>query len=100
MSKVETRTYHSRKDWTDESRGLYRRILFEGACLGVDPDIFFPETDGKKLPKEVVKLATDICNGCPVEAECLEWAIENESHGIWGGKTSTERNKIRREREQ
>lgn len=98
MSKVELRANRSSKEWSDESRALYNRILFDGACLDSDPDLFFPETEGKKLPKETIRLATDICDTCSVKAECREWAIENEDHGIWGGLTATERTKIRKER--
>ena len=94
-----SRGQRSSKDWDDDSRALHKRLMLEGACLDVDPDIFFPDTGGKKLPRAKINLAVDICSRCPVIKECLEWALTNEDHGIWGGKTSTERDRLRKERD-
>ncbi len=36
--------------------------------------------------------AKGICLGCPVQRECLEFALRvHEPHGIWGGLTESER---------
>jgi Transcription factor WhiB len=52
------------------------------ACLGADPDLFFPEKDDHKT----VAAAKAICAGCPVRAACYARAVRNgERHGIWGG---------------
>jgi WhiB family redox-sensing transcriptional regulator len=50
------------------------------ACLGVDPELFYPERGGNSVePKKV-------CRGCPVREPCLEFAVtNNERYGIWGG---------------
>ena len=62
------------------------------ACLGTDPDIFFPE--GTVSP-----LAKQICGGCPVKEPCLEYALQNkEKFGIWGGTSERERRRIARQR--
>ena len=38
-----------------------------------------------------------ICRGCPVSAECLEWALETRvRYGIWGGTTERERRRMLR----
>ncbi len=42
--------------------------------------------------------AKNICNRCPHRRECAEWGIKNEAHGIWGGLTIRDRQRIRRER--
>lgn len=43
--------------------------------------------------------AREICDGCPVRAECAEFAIEHgEEFGVWGGLSERERRAIRRER--
>lgn len=64
-------------------------------CLGVEPDLFFPERG------EPTKHAKAVCEGCVVKAECLEFALVNgEKHGIWGGKSERERRRLRRERAQ
>lgn len=41
------------------------------------------------------KWAKQICKGCPVRSQCLQWGLENaESCGIWGGLTARERRAV------
>lgn len=62
-------------------------------CLGVDPDLFFPERGAS------TREAKEVCRGCVVREECLEFAIRHgEKFGIWGGLSERERRRIRRER--
>lgn len=62
-------------------------------CLGVDPDLFFPERGAS------TKEAKAVCRGCVVREECLEHALAvGERHGIWGGLSERERRRIRRQR--
>lgn len=62
-------------------------------CLGVDPDLFFPERGAS------TREAKEVCRGCVVQQECLEYALANgEKFGIWGGLSERERRRIRRER--
>jgi WhiB family redox-sensing transcriptional regulator len=62
-------------------------------CLGVDPDLFFPERGAS------TKEAKEVCRGCVVRDECLEYALSNgEKFGIWGGMSERERRRIRRAR--
>jgi WhiB family transcriptional regulator, redox-sensing transcriptional regulator len=71
----------------------------EAACLNVeDKDIFFPPRD-KTQYRAIADEAKNYCLGpnrnrpCPVRAECLWLAIEDdEQHGIWGGLSHRERN--------
>lgn len=65
----------------------------EGNCLGIDPDFFFPERGAStKEPREV-------CKGCVVRTDCLEYALASgEKFGIWGGKSERERRRIRKKR--
>lgn len=35
--------------------------------------------------------AKQLCEGCPVRAECLQWALDHEEFGVWGGTTEEER---------
>lgn len=65
----------------------------EANCLGVDPDLFFPGQGGS------TREAKEVCRGCPVRLQCLEFAIDNgEKFGIWGGLSERERRKLRRQR--
>ncbi len=50
-------------------------------CLGVDPDLFFPERGAS------TREAKEVCRGCVVR-------------GIWGGLSERERRRIRRQRAQ
>ncbi|MBM3683144.1 MAG: WhiB family transcriptional regulator [Actinobacteria bacterium] len=62
-------------------------------CLGVDPDLFFPERGAS------TREAKEVCRGCVVRESCLEFAITNgEKFGIWGGLSERERRRIRRAR--
>lgn len=67
-------------------------------CLGYDPEWWFPS--GKIYSPADTAAAVDICdNLCPVRRECLDFAIHNGiGHGIYGGKTPEERDKIKRRR--
>lgn len=76
-----------------------RRVLLElrpawqqdGHCAQTDPEAFFPEKGGHALD------AKRVCWTCPVQAECLEYALENdERYGVWGGLSEYERRRIRR----
>ncbi|HSX47902.1 MAG TPA: WhiB family transcriptional regulator [Candidatus Nanoarchaeia archaeon] len=65
----------------------------QGNCLGVDPDLFFPERGAS------TKEAKGVCRGCVVREDCLEYALANgEKFGIWGGMSERERRRIRRSR--
>ena len=62
-------------------------------CMGVDPDLFFPERGGS------TREAKEVCRGCVVREDCLEYALANgEKFGIWGGMSERERRRVRRAR--
>lgn len=42
--------------------------------------------------------AKNICKGCTVKEPCLDYALNNESFGIWGGMSETERQYARMEK--
>lgn len=65
----------------------------KGACQGLDPAIFFPDSE------EASEEAKGICSLCPVRLSCLEHALAfREKDGIWGGTTDKERRRIIRQR--
>ena len=64
----------------------------EGICREVDPELFFPSS-----PNEYTNAkAKAVCAKCPVVAACLEWALDNEHHGVWGGTSPGEREQFRK----
>jgi WhiB family redox-sensing transcriptional regulator len=74
--------------WLTESAWRER-----GACKGLDPQIFYPETD------EEADTAKQVCAQCHVQTACLEYALQfREREGVWGGTTERERRRIVRQR--
>ncbi|GGQ64181.1 WhiB family transcriptional regulator [Streptomyces asoensis] len=72
-------------DWRDQA-----------ACVGEDPEIFFPLSD-VAVPGTEASLARAICRRCAVLGACRAWAIEHgEDDGIWGATTAAQRRVIRR----
>ncbi len=64
-----------------------------GACRGLDPGVFYPETD------EDAEMAKAVCAECDVRLTCLEHALNHrEKQGVWGGATERERRRIIRQR--
>ena len=60
-----------------------------GNCASHPPDTFFP-SDGVG-----VEVARRICDGCPVQDRCLEYALEHRiDHGVWGGASERQRRRI------
>ena len=71
-------------------------VPFDGtqACKSVDPDLFFPEDYDDRL---AVLKAKNICKSCPLNVECLVYAVKDSSlEGIWGATTPNERKNMRR----
>lgn len=70
----------------------------QAACRDEDPELWFPTgTTGPALAQ--IQQAKAICYRCPVERECLEYALATrQGHGVWGGMTDEERSAILRAR--
>lgn len=67
-----------------------------GACLGADPELFFPVSMTGRAIIQIAE-AKAICARCPVRRECLDFARAHEPiDGIWGGTTSQDRQRNRR----
>lgn len=67
--------------------------IADAACRGSDTSVFFPARGEEVLD------AVAVCRGCPVRAECLEYALnERITFGIWGGTSERERRRIRARR--
>jgi hypothetical protein len=62
-------------------------------CAEVDPELFFPE--GRGHGSWDYRTAARLCLLCPLRADCLEAALtRHEEHGMWGGTTPKQRQKI------
>ena len=69
----------------------------EALCRDTDPELFFPiGTTGAALAQ--IEQARAVCRQCPVQADCLDFALTtNQDSGIWGGTSEEERRVLRRE---
>ena len=71
--------------WTDDWAGA-------AACGGSQPDELFVRGADQHRAKRV-------CGACPVQAECLAEALDNQIEwGVWGGMTERERRSLLRRR--
>lgn len=71
----------------------------QAACMSADPELFFPiSSSGPALGQ--VQQAKAICGGCRVQRACLDFAMATgQVHGVWGGTTEEERQRMRRGRQ-
>jgi WhiB family redox-sensing transcriptional regulator len=73
----------SLRRWLEDERPW----AVHAACRDADPALFFAGVEGGDT-----RVAQRICAGCPVNEECLEWALTaGVSYGVWGGTTEQQR---------
>lgn len=71
----------------------------DAACRGYDVDLFFADR-GVGANRDPYREARQVCAGCPVRDECLDYAIElGLRHGFWGGRTERQRRALRGQRD-
>ena len=70
----------------------------DASCRSTDPDLFFPVgTTGDAISQ--IEAAKAVCRTCPVQFECLEFAlVTNQDSGVWGAASEEERRALRKER--
>jgi WhiB family redox-sensing transcriptional regulator len=81
------------------------------ACRHTEPDLFFPvPATGASAAQSPVpspapsqaeqaqaERAKNVCAGCPVRRECLQFALATrQAYGVWGGLELTESDRRRR----
>lgn len=73
----------------------------KSACKDQDTSLFFYEDNERgEIKDKRIAAAKQICDGCSVKTQCLEFALQiKEDYGIWGGLTPEERYTIRRRRQ-
>ena len=66
----------------------------QAACTSIGIDVMYATS------AQGVAIAKAQCFGCPVRAECLAYALDqNEVFGVWGGTDPEERKQLREENE-
>ena len=69
------------------------------ACRSHDPGLFFPIGKTGRAVIEIQR-AKAVCAACPVQTECLTFALEtHQAYGIWGGCDEDERRTLRRQQQ-
>ena len=69
----------------------------KASCRGPQSLDFYPPAHGERRDEKQHReqRAKAICRNCPVNTECLDFAIGGrELHGIWGGTTEVERREL------
>ena len=68
-------------------------------CRQTDLELWFPDRENPAGLIRTINRARNICRSCPVQIECLDYALaNNEKAGIFGGiNFGTTRGKTRRE---
>ena len=64
--------------------------VHRAACQDEDPEIFFPAGSAGPAMRELAA-AKAVCNRCPVQEQCLRWALDSgQGFGTWGGLSEEE----------
>lgn len=61
----------------------------EALCAQTDPELFFPD---KGQPTAAAKR---VCQACDVRAQCLNYALDHDDMGVWGGLSRKERQRLK-----
>lgn len=65
-------------------------------CRDSDPTLFFPVGSTGPAVAQIAA-AKEICGSCPVNEDCLQYALEtNQEAGVWGGYAEDERRRLRK----
>ena len=71
----------------------YDKINWEkAACRGAPTNLFYIVEENRKVLEWIdVGVVRKICLACPIWSKCLEYALQHERDGVWGGLTGNER---------
>jgi WhiB family redox-sensing transcriptional regulator len=70
-------------------------------CKDAPTNLFFPseEIPNPAAYRASAQKAREYCEMCSVQQQCLDYALRNETVGIWGGMTARQRQKERTRRD-
>jgi WhiB family redox-sensing transcriptional regulator len=68
----------------------------KAACKNLDINLFFPDTERQSaLSRKNNLKVKSICKKCPVQTNCIAYAMDNQiEYGMWGGFSSLERKEL------
>ncbi len=73
-----------------------------GNCVGQDVNIWFPvvifgvNREKRNKLRQSTEKALSFCKSCEVKKECLDYSLEHEPWGIWGGLNELQRAELRK----
>lgn len=71
--------------------------LSNGSCRGLPTEWWFPDANPTTEARRQSAHAVEICEQCPEQKKCLDFAVEHASViGIWGGTFPRQRQNMRR----
>lgn len=87
--------------WMDRAECKTEWVARTAADMGLahSNELFIPRREpGEpgRTPVAYTLLTRRICNLCEVREQCLQYALDGEERGFWGGHTENERNAMRR----
>jgi WhiB family redox-sensing transcriptional regulator len=89
LHRVESLHQPAREDYLADTEPW----MAKGRCAETDPEVFFPEKGGS------TRQAKQVCRGCEVRVECLDYALRTDQRfGIFGGLSERERRELKRSR--
>lgn len=75
--------------------GFMSQWIHRAACRDEDPELFWPAHESKPNQHPTVGelAALAVCVGCPVQPDCLRWALSTgqTDWGVLGGRTAAQR---------
>jgi WhiB family redox-sensing transcriptional regulator len=77
------------REWIDVLGSETVPWMAEGVCRveSIPVDVFFPGERTDIEANNNRRRAKAACRRCPVAMECLDYAINTQQEGIWGGHT-------------
>lgn len=65
----------------------------QAACADLPGNRFYP--DPRTRSQTGAAAAVEVCNGCRVRSSCRATALLRDEHGVWGGTTVDDRDRMR-----
>lgn len=83
-----------------DDASLLRYLAKNGSCASgtVDSELFF-EADAdvnQNQIRTVLPMLKKFCSTCPVQSDCLDYAMRHDVQGVWGGTAYAERKQRRK----
>jgi WhiB family redox-sensing transcriptional regulator len=89
-----------RPEWMDRGACRTERATTQARTFGhqTATDLFVPPNGAGRRGMAEITAARQLCESCPVQAECLAYALDHHPQtGTWGGTSIQQRTAIKKE---